>query len=287
MNPYITALQGTNGKEIDWSGFKSWLIAKDFSPMYISNCVGAAKRNIDAFRSGRLSSIVGSEKIALRGLSNLSKYLGCYSKFKTLLTDSGLHWNSGENADWAFFDLWNCDLTSTYNWLNDIKAKLGYETWWVFSFQLLTGMRTGEAINSLNLIAEHGLDNYLDKERLVLQHFKFRQIFLRRTKKVFFSVVTEDMVKALASWNVKVNYVCLAKRLEYKGLAVRTYDCRKLWGTRMREQGIPTEIIDMCQGRIATSLFQKHYFRPDIKSMLDNVRQGVRQIETMIGLQNF
>jgi hypothetical protein len=75
LNPYITALQGTNGKEIDWSGFKSWLIAKDFSPMYISNCVGAAKRNIDAFRSGRLSSIVGNEKIALRGLSNLPKPL--------------------------------------------------------------------------------------------------------------------------------------------------------------------------------------------------------------------
>jgi len=31
------------------------------------------------------------------------------------------------------------------------------------------GMRTGEVINSLNLIADNGLENHLDRERMVVR----------------------------------------------------------------------------------------------------------------------
>ena len=60
-------------------------------------------------------------------------------------------------------------MTNTFEWLNDVREKIGFETWWIFPFKLLTGMRTGEVINSLNLIADNCLENYLDKERMVVR----------------------------------------------------------------------------------------------------------------------
>ena len=39
--------------------------------------------------------------------------------------------------------------------------------------------------------------------------------------------------------------------------------CRKIFATYLRNQGVEPEIIDLLQGRIAKSVFVRHYFRPD------------------------
>jgi intergrase/recombinase len=40
--------------------------------------------------------------------------------------------------------------------------------------------------------------------------------------------------------------------------------CRKIFATYLRNQGIEPETIDLLQGRIPKSVFDRHYFRPDL-----------------------
>ncbi len=48
------------------------------------------------------------------------------------------------------------------------------------------------------------------------------------------------------------------------------YYCRKVFATFLRNSGVEPEIIDLLQGRIASSVFVNHYYRPDIKEIITN-----------------
>jgi intergrase/recombinase len=46
------------------------------------------------------------------------------------------------------------------------------------------------------------------------------------------------------------------------------YYCRKVFATYLRNQGIEPEIIDLLQGRISSSVFVNHYYRPNINEII-------------------
>jgi intergrase/recombinase len=46
------------------------------------------------------------------------------------------------------------------------------------------------------------------------------------------------------------------------------YYCRKVFATYLRNKGIEPEIIDLLQGRISSSVFVNHYYRPDINEII-------------------
>ena len=56
----------------------------------------------------------------------------------------------------------------------------------VLIFDVLTGLRPTEAVNSCKLITELSekgkLNTYLDRELMMLQHFRFPELFLRNSK---------------------------------------------------------------------------------------------------------
>ena len=49
---------------------------------------------------------------------------------------------------------------------------------------------------------------------------------------------------------------------------IKIYYCRKVFVTFLRKEGIEPEIIDLLQGRISSSVFVNHYYRPDINEMI-------------------
>jgi intergrase/recombinase len=49
---------------------------------------------------------------------------------------------------------------------------------------------------------------------------------------------------------------------------IKIYYCRKVFATFLRNKGIEPEIIDLLQGRISSSVFVQHYYRPDINEMI-------------------
>jgi intergrase/recombinase len=48
------------------------------------------------------------------------------------------------------------------------------------------------------------------------------------------------------------------------------YYCRKVFATYLRSSGIEPEIIDLLQGRISSSVFVNHYYRPNINDIISN-----------------
>ena len=66
----------------------------------------------------------------------------------------------------------------------------------ILIFNVLTGLRPAEAIESFNLLLHSEKRNeYLSKDGRMLEHFRFPSLFLRRTKKAFISLVNEDILK--------------------------------------------------------------------------------------------
>jgi hypothetical protein len=68
-------------------------------------------------------------------------------------------------------------------------------------FLLVTGMRVGECIASFNMVIQlskqNRLSEYYDETLSCLQHFKFENIFVRRTKAVYISFIDKSLINAI------------------------------------------------------------------------------------------
>jgi len=57
--------------------------------------------------------------------------------------------------------------------------------------------------------------------------------------------------------------------------------CRKIFATFLRNEGVETELIDLLQGRIANSIFVRHYYRPDM-SKFDEIREKLTRLHDLL-----
>jgi len=136
-------------------------------------------------------------------------------------------------------------------------------------FTTLTGLRPNEAQKSLWLIKTKG-NEYVDKDRGILKHYQYPEIFLRQTKNAYVSIINEDILQiARGSPDREYYYRSLRKRISIKnGFDMNMYYCRKIFATYLRNKGIEPEIIDLLQGRLSKSIFLRHYYRPDINGII-------------------
>jgi hypothetical protein len=271
-------------RAFDWDGFSEWLRSRDLRDGYVREMVSYARRFGFLLISGRLAEVErlgGSRsRMALAAFSNMSKFMGQYSRFKQLREEAGVQWNRGSSEDF-FFRIYNGQeaVTGVEEWLVSLKNRLSWDVWFPIVYMTLSGLRTGEAIDSLNLIAARGLENYLNPQLLALEHFRFRETFLRRTKKAFVSILSRGLLQELEVWRVSTTYEKLRKRLLKEGMSCQFYNLRRRFATVMRMNGIETELIDLLQGRVKGSIFLQSYFRPDVTSTTERVRAVVEADE--------
>ena len=57
---------------------------------------------------------------------------------------------------------------------------------------------------------------------------------------------------------------------------------RKIFATSLRDNAITTEIIDLLQGRVNSSIFAIHYYRPDFRQYCDRARTSVKSLHEEI-----
>ena len=100
---------------------------------------------------------------------------------------------------------------------------------------------------------------------MILEHFKYPNIFIRRTKKAYVSLVNEN-ISQIAEAVEHTSYNRLKMCCKKNNLEMRMSYCRKIFATHMRTSGIEQETIDFLQGRVPRSVFARHYFRPDFKN---------------------
>jgi CheY-like chemotaxis protein len=190
---------------------------------------------------------------AMKSLAALSKYLGCYNEWKDIRERYQLKWSEDNNLQ-VFKNMTNPnrDFESMTTWLKNSMANLprGYGN--ILLFDALTGLRPDEACKSVSLI-HNDLEGYYNKDTSVLEHFKFPQLFIRRTKKAYISVVS-DLILNIATECSSCSYNSLRLALRRRGLEMNMSYCRKIFATFLRVNSIEQEIIDLLQGRTPNSV---------------------------------
>ena len=147
-------------------------------------------------------------------------------------------------------------------------------------FNTLTGLRPIEVGKSIGIVHSN-LGSYWNREKGILEHYRFPNEFIRRTKKVFISVVDKSLIELAKKCPVNTSYNALKLMLKRKGLDKNMYYCRKVFATYLRNEDVESEIIDLLQGRISSSVFVRHYYRPD-SSKFDEIRQKLVKLHEII-----
>jgi hypothetical protein len=198
----------------------------------------------------------------MKALSTLSKYLGCYDRWKDIKERYQLKWSNGDSLEtFSMFTNGEQNYTSMINWLKNCCSKLSSSYSNILLFNTLTGLRPDEACKSIQLIQKEE-DNYVRNDLMILEHYKFPDTFIRRTKKAYISILTYSILE-LAKQSVNCGYNALRLAVKRKKLDMNMSYCRKIFATYLRNQGIEQEIIDLLQGRSPKTVFARHYFKPN------------------------
>jgi len=219
---------------------------------------------LETFRSYKRNNV-------LKALIVLSKYMGMYQQFKHRLDQYGIR-PSKKDAFSSFLRILNNSNGDVVNWYNKSINVLRSNEKLFLRFAFVTGIRKNEAIQSFNLIIRlqknGNIENYYNEELNALEHFKFKELFLRRTKNVYISFVPKSLISEIAN-SKPVTYSAIIKRLKRKGLRTRINELRDYYGTFMVKHGLIREEVDLLQGRIPPSIFIRHYWSPSFKEMRD------------------
>jgi intergrase/recombinase len=220
----------------------------------------------------------------MKSLATLSKYLGCYDQWKKIIQRYQLKWSNVNNVE-VFNDIMG-DNGNSYNsmveWLKNTYSKLSNSYGNILLYNTLTGLRPDEACKSIILLQKER-DNYLRKDLMVLEHFKYPDIFLRRTKKAYISILTDSILE-IAKQSAACGYNALRLAVKRKKLDMNMAFSRKIFATHLRNNGIGQEVIDLLQGRTPRSVFARHYYRPDFD--YDKVREIVNSLLDKFSISN-
>ena len=207
---------------------------------------------------------VSKRRHVLVALANLSKFLGLHEDFKKLVNAHGLKGETVKAEDLLLSRMARANENGQVTtWIAQVKAMLP-EIATFPDFALASGLRYVEALNSYNLIIDlaraRRLGEYFNSEREVLEHIRFKQLFLRHTKKVFISFVPRQLVEQI-SREKPLTDAQVRLPLQRKGFSLRFSDIREFYATHMTKWLTQPE-IDFLEGRVSASVFMKHYFNP-------------------------
>jgi intergrase/recombinase len=200
----------------------------------------------------------------MKSLAILSKYLGCYDRWKSIKDRYQLKWSNDDSVQ-VFQNLTNQEnnYSSMIKWIKDVCKQLPTYYANILIYCTLTGLRPTEAISSINLI-KTDLENYFDREKMILEHVKYPQFFIRKTKKAYISIVNESIIQIAKDTKEESSYNSMRCYFKRRKISFNFNYCRKIFATYLRIQGIEQEIIDLLQGRLPKSIFLRHYYRPDL-----------------------
>ena len=214
----------------------------------------------------------GTRLNAMKALALLSKFLGRHDTYKNLLHKYDLKWTC--NTDDLIIErlLKGTNANDLIEWIQTVKTT--FTEFAVFvDYIVATGLRFDEALQSYNLIIElakqNRLDDYYKAEKEVLEHFRFKKIFLRRTKKVFISFVPKQIIQAIASNGATITKDSIRKKLQRKAIRFRFSDIREFCASRSVKHLQQPE-IDFIEGRVSSTVFMRNYFNPTLINDLKN-----------------
>jgi intergrase/recombinase len=186
-----------------------------------------------------------------------------------------------QDAFASFIRIYNNNSSDLLEWYHKAYNMLKPNEQTLLRLLVLSGVRKEEAITAFNKIRElgiHNLPEYYNKEIQALEHFRYRESFLRTTKNVYVSIIPESLVLEICN-SQTVTYPAILKRLRHSSLRCRLNELRDYFGTFMVRHGLIREEVDLLQGRIPPSIFIRHYWSPSFKELRDRTLKAISELE--------
>jgi intergrase/recombinase len=202
----------------------------------------------------------------MEGLAALSKYAECYDNWKNIREKYQLRWANSEQENLKFFTNYMTgkgNFDEMVKWLTNAMTKLPKDAANVLVLNTLAGLRPTEAVLSIQLIKKEP-DKYINKETGMLEHFRYPDLFVRKTKKAYITAFNEVILE-VADKADTTSWMAISSQLKRRGIESHLKYCRAIFASYLRKQGIESEVIDIYQGRVPTSVFAAHYLKTNIQ----------------------
>ena len=270
-------------RAFDWVAFRKFIYGK-YAKSTAPKVMSYAKRYCYILESGNIGQINSFSSTVktdvIKSLIIVSKYIGFYEQFKSALKSYGVK-SSRPDVFAAFIRIYNNKNADIGEWLSKVKPILRSEENLLLSFLKVTGLREGEGIASFNLIIELSkqgkVSEYFNSELGILEHFRYKNQFLRGTKNCYISIMPESLVAEIAK-SQRVTYPGLIKRLHRHSIPSRISELRDYFGTFMIKHGLVAQEADLLCGRIPPSIFVRHYFSPAIKELRERTLKALEEM---------
>jgi intergrase/recombinase len=260
------------------------------TPRFSRDIVIYAKRYLSYLQKGDLSEIGlmshGKRRMIMTALSNLSKFLGRYEDWKRLVHAFQLKWSDRSKDEIIIERLIKVkDVDDVFNWIRQVKAvRPDFSD--LLDLMMYSGMRLLEAVNSYNLIIqlhkEGRLSEYYNEETEALEHYKFKDLFLRKSKKSFVSFVPKSLVLKIAENGKMLNKHGVCTGIQRYGLPLRFGDIREVHNTIMSKYLSESE-VNFLAGRIGSSVFMSNYFNIKwITDLRERMSKGIAEIQSKL-----
>jgi len=278
LEPRTFSLEGR--QDVDLKAYREYLDEK-YSRQYACLMFGYFRKYHQCFSNpNELKIPVSIRSNVLKAMVCYSKYASCYEEYKVKLKNSGIKWVTNDCAFNSFLRIVNNNHSDLGKWYSEMQNVLRDNERLFLKFALVTGLRKAEAIKSFNLIIklyeEGKLSSYFKDG--ILEHFRYPELFFRKTKMVYISIVTRGLVAEIAS-SKPVSYFAIRKRIVTHNQSVRIRELRSYFATYLRQHGVLAEYIDLLQGRIPTSVFARHYLKvEDVKVFVKQVLSATSTI---------
>jgi hypothetical protein len=276
----------SNYYEVDWRYVEEAIYA-NYSRKWAKRCLALMRRYGHVLYSHDASELLllkPSKRVeVMKALSMLARVVGLRDIWRAIREAYGLKWSSPINEIPAI--LTSQAYPALLSRARLILQSLRHDKE-VVEFIALSGLRVGEALEAIRLYSRDGI-NYLNRELMVLEHFKYPEVFMRRTKKAYITVL-DSYTCSLLDKAKPVAYDALRSSIRRMlGCGYSPGIFRKIWATYMRNHGLEPEAVDLFQGRTPRSMFLRHYYRPDVKSLIERVRENLKPLRKELGIDEY
>jgi len=287
--PQTETLTSLSESVINWDAFRDW-VSKDHKPEVTRDIVSYSKRYVHCLLKRDLSEVRDLRPTLrvniVKSLSSLAKFLGVYEDYKRLVKDYGLSWKGKSVDDLVIERLVRTkDPDEVFAWVKEVK-RVRPDISEFMDFISVSGLRLNEAVQSYNLIVrlsrEGKLNQYYNEQTETLEHFRFKETFIRKSKKAFISFVPKSLIERIKYCQPISSKHSVQTFVKKKGLKIRFADIREAHNTLLTKYLNQSE-IDFIAGRVSSNIFMSNYYNPKMVSDLkERVFKAIAEIEAKI-----
>jgi hypothetical protein len=264
----------------DVAAFYGWLLNRGYTEDYARYLTRCVREHLRDYLSGNVAALLErkSQNFLAAG-SALFRFLGRYDVWRELLHKHGVSWKKRGSTYFLGLILGRSNLVEELLlWMDAVKQKFPWERWFAVAFLGLSGLRLGEGLQVLSMVAEGRLDEMYNEDLGALELWRFK-VFLRMSKKAFLVPVSDRVYDILSSWRFRMTKHMLVKPLKKWGLPIKLGELRKLHATLLRRGGLMQEEVDILEGRVPPTIFAKHYLALNLKDLCCRAKEVLRPYE--------